>query len=126
MQLKSAQKKSYCALWLLLITQLGLFIGFYVWGDAKNAYSALIGGGANCLGQAYFLYKMRGPDEVLTPKALLQYFYRSELLKIVLILSLLAVLLKLFSLNLWSVFISFVVVQCVGSFAPLCMYIRNH
>ena len=125
MQLKSAQKKSYCALWLLLITQVALVAGFYFGGNAKDAYSALIGGVANCLGQVYFLYKMRGPDDILTPKALLRYFYRAELLKIALILSLLAVLLKLFSLNLWSVFISFVVVQCIGSFAPLCMYIRN-
>ena len=115
------QKKSIYALGLLLGVLVVIFCGFYVFMGSKAAWSALAGAGANGIGQVYFLIKMRGPKRVLAPKAALRYFYRSELLKIALMLSLLALFLSLFSLNLWIVFITFVMVQCISSFAPLCI-----
>ena len=121
MQQRNSKK---CALWVLLGMQVALFAGFYYFMGAKAAWSALAGSGANSAGQVYFLLKMRGPKCVLVPKAALRYFYRSELLKIVLMFAVLAALLSLFSLNVWIVFMTFVVAQCVGSFAPLCVF-RN-
>lgn len=118
------QKKSIRALGFLLGVLVVIFCGFYVFMGSKAAWSALAGSGANGIGQVYFLLKMRGPKRVLAPKAALRYFYRSELLKIALMLSLLALFLSLFSLNLWIVFITFVVVQCISSFAPL-LYTRS-
>lgn len=118
------QRKSLRALCLLFGVLVVIFCGVYFFMDAKAAWSALVGGGANSVGQVYFLLKMREPKRALTPKAALRYFYRSELLKIALMLAILAVFLSLFSLNLWTVFITFVVVQCVSSFAPLCIF-RN-
>jgi F0F1-type ATP synthase assembly protein I len=115
------QKKSTTALSLLLGALAVIFCAFYMFMGAKAAWSALVGGGASGVGQVYFLLKMRGPKHVLAPKAALRYFYRSEVLKIALILSLLALLLSLFSLNLWIVFMTFVVVQCLSSFALLCV-----
>jgi F0F1-type ATP synthase assembly protein I len=117
------QTKSIRALCLLFGALLVIFCGFYVFMGPKAAWSALAGSGANSIGQVYFLIKMRGPKRVLAPKAALRYFYRSELLKIALMLSLLALFLSLFSLNVWIVFITFVMVQCISSFAPL-LYTR--
>jgi F0F1-type ATP synthase assembly protein I len=113
------QKKNSTALYLLFGVLAFIFCAFYMFMGANAAWSALVGGGASGVGQVYFLLKMRGPKRVLAPKAALRYFYRSEVLKIALTLSLLAVLLSLFSLNLWIVFMTFVVVQCVSSFVPL-------
>ena len=115
------QKKSTYALCFLFGLLLVIFCGFYVFMGSQAAWSALAGGGANSIGQVYFLLKMRGPRRILAPKAALRYFYRSELLKIALMLSLLTLFLSMFSLNVWIVFISFVVAQCVSSFVPLCI-----
>ncbi|MCD6045229.1 MAG: hypothetical protein K0R48_392 [Gammaproteobacteria bacterium] len=112
------QKKSARALCLLFGVLAVIFCAFYTFMGAQAAWSALAGGGANCVGQVYFLLKMRGSKRALAPKAALRYFYSSEVLKIALMLAVLAALLSLFSLNLWIVFMTFVVVQCVGSFAP--------
>ncbi len=114
------QKKSTTALGLLFGVLAVIFCAFYAFMGTKAAWSALAGGGASGVGQVYFLLKMRGSKRVLAPKAALRYFYRSEVLKIALTLSLLALLLSLFSLNLWVVFMTFVVMQCVSSFALLC------
>lgn len=118
------QKRVSTALCLLFGALAVIFCAFYTFMSAKAAWSALVGGGASGVGQVYFLLKMRSSKRVLAPKAALRYFYRSEVLKIALILSLLALLLSLFSLNLWIVFVTFVTVQCLSSFAPLCVF-RN-
>ncbi len=117
------QKKSTYALCFILGLLLVIFCGFYVFMGSKAAWSALAGSGANGIGQVYFLLKMRGPRRVLAPKAALRYFYRSELLKIALMLAALVLFLSVFSLNMWIVFITFVMVQCISSFAPL-LYTR--
>lgn len=117
------QKKSKCALWLLLGAQTVIVIGFYCFAGDKAAWSALAGGGANTAGQVYFLLKTYSrPKVILAPKAALGYFYKTELLKIALIFSLLALLLSVFRLDVWIVFVTFVVAQCLGSFAPLCTF----
>lgn len=116
------QKKSLYALCLLFGVLLVIFCGFYAFMGAKAAWSALAGGGANSIGQVYFLIKMRGPKRILAPKAALRYFYYSELLKIALMLASLAVFLSVFSLNIWIVCITFVTLQCISSFMPLYMY----
>lgn len=117
-----SQKKSKCALWLLLGAQMAIVTGFYYFAGSLAAWSALVGGGANTVGQVYFLLKTYRTGLVLAPKAALRYFYRTELLKIALIFSLLALLLTLFKLNVWIVFMTFVAAQCLGSFAPLCTF----
>jgi F0F1-type ATP synthase assembly protein I len=118
------QKKSMTALYLLWGILAIIFCAFYTFMNAKAAWSALAGGGASSIGQVYFLIKMRDSKRVLAPKAALRYFYRSEVLKIALILSLLALFLSLFSLNVWIVFMTFVAVQCISSFAPWYVF-RN-
>lgn len=116
------QKKSKCALWILLGAQVAMVMGFYAGGGALAAWSALVGGGSNTVGQVYFLLKTLRSNVVLTPKAALYYFYRTELFKMALIFSVLMLLLVLFKLNVWIVFVTFVAAQCIGSFAPLCAF----
>ncbi len=117
MQQQKSKKRALCLLLGLVVL---IFAGFCSFMGVKAAWSVLAGAGANGIGQVYFLLKMRGPKRVLGPKAALRYFYRSEVLKIALMLAALAVLLSVFSLNIWIVFMTFMVAQCVGSFAPLC------
>ncbi|MBY0378444.1 MAG: ATP synthase subunit I [Gammaproteobacteria bacterium] len=101
---------------------MAIVTGIYFFAGSKAAWSALAGGGVNTAGQVYFLLKTYRSRLILTPKAALRYFYRTELLKIAVIFSLLALVLTLFKLNVWIDFMTFVAAQCLGSFAPLCTF----
>lgn len=81
---KGAQQTVYRTLAIQLGVTLIAAAGSLVIADFKAAYSALIGGGINLLGTAYFALRVFSVKPGSTAKQMARAFYRGEVVKLLL------------------------------------------
>lgn len=107
----------------LLLVQLSVavliaFVGFFAC-DIKAAYSAAIGGLVCVVPNAYFVSKLFKHNGAHAARQIVNGFYKGEAMKLILSITLFALVFKFLNINPLVFFVAYIAAQMVFWFAPL-------